>query len=44
MYKKKTRLPSNQDWKTVKAETQKVNKLLTHISTNDIKELNELIY
>ena len=42
---KKTILPSlrNQDWKTVKAEMEKINKLLTVISTNDITELNELI-
>ena len=44
MSKKKTTLPSlsNQDWKTVKAETEKVNKLLTNVSTNNITELNEL--
>ena len=42
---KKTALPSlrNQNWKTVKTETKKINKLLMHISTN-ITELNELIY
>ena len=33
----------NQDLKTVMEETEKINKLLTHISTN-IMELNELIY
>ena len=45
MYKKKTTLPSlkNIDWRPVKAETEKIN-LLTHISTKNIKELNELIY
>ena len=46
MYDQKTRLPSlrNQDWRTVKAETEKINKLLTHISMNYIIELNKLIY
>ena len=34
----------NQDWKTVKSETEKVNDLLTSIPTNDIKELNDLIF
>ena len=44
IYEKKTTLKSlsKQDWKTVKAETEK-KKLLVHISTN-ITELNELIY
>ena len=44
MFEKKIRLPSlrNQDWKTVKAETEKINEF-THISTNNITELNELI-
>ena len=43
---KKTTLLShrNQDWKTVKAETEKVNDLLRNIPTNNITELNELIY
>ena len=46
MPEKKARLPSlrNQDWKTVKVEIEKINKILTHISTNNITELNELIY
>ena len=41
-----TTLPflSYQNRKTVKVETEKINELLTHISTNNIKELNELIY
>ena len=45
MSKKKTILLSlgNHDWKIVKAETEK-QKLLTQISTNNIMELNELIY
>ena len=34
----------NQDWKKVKSGTEKVNGLLTTILTNDIKELNDLIY
>ena len=46
MFKKKSTFPSlrNQDLKTVKAGSQKVNELLTYISTNNIKELSELIY
>ena len=43
--KKKTALPSprNPNKKTVKTETKKINKLLAHISMNNITELNELI-
>ena len=42
----KTTLPSlrNIEWRIVKAETNKVNQVLTGISTNNITELNELIY
>ena len=42
----KTTLPSlrNIEWRTVKAETNKVNQVLTYISTNNITKLNELIY
>ena len=42
----KTTLPSLRDieWRTVKTETEKINQLLTYISTNNITELNELIY
>ena len=45
MSEKKSRLPllRNQDWKTVTAETEKIKELLTHISTNNIMVLNELI-
>ena len=45
MYEMKTRLPSlrNQDSKTVKAEIEKINKLLIDISRKNITELNELI-
>ena len=45
MNSKKTTLPSlrNIEWRTVKAETNKVNQVLTYISTNNIAELNELI-
>ena len=41
---KKTTLPSlrNQEWRTVKSE--KVNDLLTNLQTNNITELNNLIY
>ena len=46
MSEKKTKLPllRNQDWKTVQAEMEKINKLLTHISMNNITELNKLNY
>ena len=45
MSEKKTTLPclKNQDWRTVKSKTEKVNHLLTNIPTN-ITELNDLIY
>ena len=41
---KNTTLPSlrNIEWRTVKMETEKINQVLTYISTN-ITELNELI-
>ena len=44
MSEKKTTLPflRDQEWKTVKSETEKVNDLLTYIPTNDIIELNDL--
>ena len=43
---KKTRLPllRNHDWRTVKAETEKIKEFVAHISTNNITELNEQIY
>ena len=46
MYEQKTTLPSlrNIDWRTVKRKLKKINNLLRRISTNNIKELNELIY
>ena len=46
MSEQKTILPSprNQDWKRVKIETKKVNKLLKHCPTNNITERNDLIY
>ena len=34
----------NRDWRIVKSETEKVNDFLTNIPTNDITELNDLIY
>ena len=42
MSEKKNRLLSlrNQDWKTIKEETEKISEL----STNNITELNEIIY
>ena len=46
MYKKKTKLRSlrNYDLRTVRAETEKINTLLTYISSKNITESNELIY
>ena len=42
----KTILPSlrNIEWKTLKIETDKINHVLPYIPTNNITELNELIY
>ena len=39
-------LPSlrNIEWKTLKIETNKINHILPYIPTNNITELNELIY
>ena len=34
----------NIEWRTLKTETNKINQILPYISTNDITELNELIY
>ena len=34
----------NMEWRIIRAETNKVNQLLAYISTNNITELNELIY
>ena len=46
MFEKKTSLPSfmSQNWRTVRSEAEKVKDLLKNISTNDITELNDLIY
>ena len=46
MNSEKTTLPSlrNVEWRTVKTETNKINQVLLCISTNNITELNELIY
>ena len=46
MNSEKTTLLSlrNIEWRTVKTETNKINKVLPYISTNNITELNELIY
>ena len=43
---KNTALPSltDKDWKKVEVETEKVYKLLPNIQTDNISELNELIY
>ena len=45
MNSKKTILPSlrNIEWKTLKIETNKINRILPYIPTNNITELNELI-
>ena len=46
MSSEKTILPSlrNIEWKTLKTETNKINHILPYIPTNNITELNELIY
>ena len=46
MSSEKTTLPSirNIEWKTLKRETNKINHVLSYIPTNNITELNELIY
>ena len=46
MTDKKSTLPSlrNIEWKNVKKETEKINKILVNISTNNITDLNNLIY
>ena len=46
MKSEKTKLPSlrNIVWRTLKTETNKINQILPYISTNNITELNELIY
>ena len=42
----KTTFPSlrNIEWRTLKTETNKINQILPYISTNNITELNDLIY
>ena len=46
MNSEKTTLPSlrNIEWRTLKTETNKINQIQPYISTNNITELNELIY
>ena len=46
MDEKKTTLTTlrNHDWRIVKPETEKISKSLIHTWTNNITELNELIY
>ena len=46
MNSEKPTLPSlrNIEWRTVKKETYKINHVLPYISTNNITELNKLIY
>ena len=46
MNSEKTILPSlrNIEWKTLKIETNKINRTLPYLPTNNITELNELIY
>ena len=34
----------NIEWRTVKTETEKINRVLNYVSTNNITKLNELIY
>ena len=42
----KTTLPSlrNIEWRTLKTETKKINQIIPYISTNNITELNDIIY
>ena len=42
----KTTIPSlrNIEWRTLKTETNRINQMLPYISTNNISELNDLIY
>ena len=46
MGSEKTNLPSlkNIEWRTVMTETSKINQVLPYKSTNNITELNNLIY
>ena len=46
MSSEKTTLPSlrNIEWKILKIETNKINHILPYMPTNNITELNELIY
>ena len=46
MGNKKTTLPSlrNIEWRIVKTETNKIKQVVPYISTNNITELNEIIY
>ena len=46
MNSEKTTSPSlgNIEWKTLKIETNKMNQIRPYIPTNNITELNELIY
>ena len=46
MSSEKTILPSlgNIEWKTLKIEVNKINHILPYIPTNNITEINELIY
>ena len=46
MNREKTTLPSlkETEWRTFKTETNKINQVQPNISTNNITELNELIY
>ena len=46
MNEEKTTLPSlrNIEWRTFKTETKKQKQVLPYISTNNITELNKLIY
>ena len=46
MNSEQTTLPSlrNIEWRTVKTDTNKINRVLLYIWMNNITELNELIY
>ena len=46
MNSEKINLPllRNIEWRTLKTDTNKINQILPYLSTNNITEINELIY
>ena len=43
-FNRRRALQNNQDWKNIDVLTKKVNRLLNYIPTDNITELNEIIY